>query len=107
MSEIKAAVEAAENWGTYVTVHAYTPRAIRTAIEAGVKLIDHGQLIDKETVQLMAKQDIWWSLQPFMEEEGPVNSTLSHESRAKQLEMYQGTDQAFALAKKYGIKTAW
>src|SRR5580700_6869273 len=27
--EIRAAVEAAENWGTYVTVHAYTPRAIR------------------------------------------------------------------------------
>ena len=31
-AEIRAAVEAAENWGTYVTVHAYTPRAIRQAI---------------------------------------------------------------------------
>jgi imidazolonepropionase-like amidohydrolase len=33
--EIRAAVEAAENWGTYVTVHAYTPRAIRQAVAAG------------------------------------------------------------------------
>lgn len=38
--ELRAAVEAAENWGTYVTVHAYTPRAVRQAIEAGVKCID-------------------------------------------------------------------
>ena len=45
-AEMRAAVEAAENWGTYVTVHAYTPRAIRQAIDAGVKCIDHGQLID-------------------------------------------------------------
>lgn len=106
-AEIKAAVDAAENWGTYVTVHAYTPRAIQTAIRSGVKCIDHGQLIDEQTVKLMAEKDIWWSLQPFMEEEGVINTTLSPESRAKQLEMYQGTDHAFALAKKYGIKTAW
>ncbi len=106
-TEIKAAVDAAENWGTYVTVHAYTPRAIQTAIRAGVKCIDHGQLIDEETVKLMAEKEIWWSLQPFINEEGTVNTTLSSESRAKQLEMYEGTDHAFALAKKYGIRTAW
>jgi imidazolonepropionase-like amidohydrolase len=33
--EIAAAVAAAENWGTYVTVHGYTPRAINIAIDAG------------------------------------------------------------------------
>ena len=38
---------AADNWGTYVTVHAYTPRAIRQAVAAGVKCIEHGQLIDE------------------------------------------------------------
>ncbi|UZD22874.1 amidohydrolase family protein [Algoriphagus halophytocola] len=107
VAEFRAAVDAAENWGTYVTVHAYTPRAIQNAIQGGVKCIDHGQLIDEETAQLMAEKGIWWSLQPFIEEAGAVNTTLSPESRAKQLEMYQGTDNAFALAKKYGIKTAW
>ncbi|HEX3438251.1 MAG TPA: amidohydrolase family protein, partial [Pseudacidobacterium sp.] len=60
--EIRAAVEAAENWGTYVTVHAYTPRSIQQAIAAGVKCIEHGQLIDEPTARLMAEKGIWWSL---------------------------------------------
>jgi imidazolonepropionase-like amidohydrolase len=45
-AEFRAAVEAAENWGTYVTVHAYTPKAIQTAIAGGVKCVEHGQLAD-------------------------------------------------------------
>ena len=67
--EIRAAVDAAENWGTYVTVHAYTPRAVRTAIAAGVRCIEHGQLLDEETVALMAEKGIWWCLQPFLDDE--------------------------------------
>jgi imidazolonepropionase-like amidohydrolase len=105
LKELEAAVEAAENWGTYVTVHAYTPRAIQQAIEAGVKCIDHGQLIDEETVKLMVEKGITWSLQPFTDEGN--TSGLNPESRAKQLEMYQGTDNAFALAKKYNMKIAY
>ena len=41
------AVEAAENWGTYVLVHAYTPRAVQQALRAGVRCIDHGHLLDE------------------------------------------------------------
>jgi imidazolonepropionase-like amidohydrolase len=104
-AEVRAAVEAAENWGTYVTVHAYTPRAIQQAIRAGVKCIDHGQLIDEETVKMMVENDVFWSLQPFVDEGD--KGTLSPESRAKQLEMYKGTDTAFELAKKYKLKIAY
>lgn len=104
-AEIRAAVEAAENWGTYVTVHAYTPRAIQQAIRAGVKCIDHGQLIDEETVKMMVDYGVSWSLQPFVDE-GDTGA-LSPESRAKQLEMYKGTDTAFELAKKYNIKISY
>jgi imidazolonepropionase-like amidohydrolase len=68
VQELRAAVEATENWGTYVTVHAYTPRAVRQAIEAGVKCIDHGQLLGDATVKLMAEKGIWWSLQPFTDD---------------------------------------
>lgn len=67
--EIRAAVEAAENWGTDVTVHAYTPRAVRQAIEAGVKCIDHGNLLDDDTARLMADKGVWWSLQPFLDDQ--------------------------------------
>ena len=48
--ELRAAVEAAENWGTYVTVHAYTPAAITRAISAGVKCVD-GHLMDEPTAR--------------------------------------------------------
>jgi imidazolonepropionase-like amidohydrolase len=106
VAELRAAVEAAENWGTYVTVHAYTPRAVRQAIEAGVKCIDHGQLLDDATAKLMADKGIWWSLQPFIDDQPSVFAEGSP-SRIKQLEMYKGTDTAYALAKKYKIKTAW
>jgi imidazolonepropionase-like amidohydrolase len=106
VAELRAAVEAAENWGTYVTVHAYTPRAVRQAIEAGVKCIDHGQLLDDPTAKLMAEKGVWWSLQPFLDDR-PSTFPEGSSNRLKQLEMFGGTDTAYALAKKYKVKTAW
>ena len=105
--EFHAAVEAAENWGTYVTVHAYTPKAIQTAIAAGVKCIEHGQLADEATAKLMADKGIWWSLQPFLDDEDATPFPAGSASRQKQLQMFAGTDNAYKLAKKYKIKTAW
>jgi imidazolonepropionase-like amidohydrolase len=106
VAELRSAVEAAENWGTYVTVHAYTPRAVRQAIEAGVRCIDHGQLLDDATAKLMAERGVWWSLQPFVDDR-PSPFPEGSPNRIKQLEMYSGTDTAYDLAKKYGVKTAW
>ena len=105
--EIRAAVEAADNWGTYVTVHAYTPRSIQQAVAAGVKCIEHGQLIDEPTAKLLADKGIWWSLQPFLDEEGIIAATLNPVSRKKALEVFAGTDNAYRLAKKYKVKTAF
>lgn len=104
-AEIRAAVSAAENWGTYVTVHAYTSRAIRIAIEAGVKAIEHGQLADEDTVRLMAQKGVWWSLQPFLDNE--LANPQTGEKRAKQLQVAAGTDQAYALARKHKVKVAF
>jgi imidazolonepropionase-like amidohydrolase len=106
-AEFRAAVEAAENWGTYVTVHAYTPKAIRTAIAGGVKCIEHGQLADEATAKLMAEKGIWWSLQPFLDDEDANPQPPGSINRQKQLEMSAGTDTAYQLAKKYKVKTAW
>jgi hypothetical protein len=44
-AELKAAVEAAENWGTYVCTHAYTPVAIQRSMAAGVRCIEHAHLL--------------------------------------------------------------
>jgi imidazolonepropionase-like amidohydrolase len=105
--EMRAAVEAAASWNTYVTVHAYTPRAIQQAIEAGVKCIDHAQLADEKTARMAAKAGVWWSMQPFLDDEDAIPFPEGSANRAKQLEMTAGTDTAYALAKKYDVKLAW
>lgn len=103
--EIHAAVEAAENWGTYVTVHAYTSRAVQQALRAGVKCIEHGQLVDEETVAQLTELDAWWCLQSFIDDED--STPAKGANRVKQLKMYAGTDQAFELARKYDAKVAF
>lgn len=105
-AEIRAAVEAAENWGTYVTVHAYTPRAIQQAVAAGVKCIDHGQLIDEPTAKLLADKGIWWSVQPFLDDEDQP-PLVNPASQKKARVVFAGTDNAYKLAIKYKVKTAF
>ncbi len=106
-AELRAAVEAAENWNTYVAVHAYTHRSIQAAIRAGVKSIEHGQLMDEETARLIAENDVWLSIQPFLDDEDANPYPEGSENRASQLKVSAGTDNAYNLAKKYNLKTAW
>lgn len=104
--ELRAAVEAAENWGTYVAAHAFTPDAIQKAVAAGVKCIEHGMLMDEATAKLLAEKGIWLSLQPLPEELKlgfPVGSV----QRAKAEEVWPGIARSYEFAKKYKIKTAW
>jgi imidazolonepropionase-like amidohydrolase len=105
-AELRAAVEAAENWGTYVTVHAYTPVAIQRAIAAGVKCIEHGHLMDEATAKLIADKGIWLSTQAFPDELAEAFPPGSSE-REKAMEVFAGTDRVMTLAKKYKIKTAF
>jgi imidazolonepropionase-like amidohydrolase len=104
--ELRAAVEAAENWGTYVATHAFTPAAIQRSIAAGVKVIEHGMLMDEETAKLMAEKGIWLSMQPIPEalvQGFPVGSV----QREKAEEVHAGIPRTYELAKKYKLKTAW
>lgn len=103
--EFKAAVGAAQNWGTYVSVHAYTPHAIQTALRSGVKVIEHAQLMDEPTAKLMAEKKAWLSIQAFIDNE--YSNPQVGAARAKQIEVAKGTDNAFKLAKKHNIKVAW
>ena len=105
-AELRAAVEAAGNWGTYVTVHAYTPESIRRSIAAGVKVIEHGHLMDEATAKLIAEKGIWLSMQALPDELAEVFPPGSFE-REKAMEVFAGTDTTYKLAKKYKIKTAF
>jgi imidazolonepropionase-like amidohydrolase len=55
-TEIAASVEEAHNFGRYVLAHAYTPEAITRAVKAGVRTIEHGNLIDDASAKLMAER---------------------------------------------------
>ena len=103
--ELRAAVEAAENWGTYVCTHAYTPAAIQRSIAAGVRCIEHGHLMDDATARRMAEKGIWLSTQPFLDM-SPA-SGLGPAERAKLAQVVTGTDAVYGLAKKYKLKTAF
>lgn len=52
--EIRAAVEVAEDWGTYVTAHLYHDRSARRCIDNGVRCIEHGHLLSDEMVATCA-----------------------------------------------------
>lgn len=105
--EMKAAVDAAADWNTYVCAHAYTPKAVQRTIRAGVRVIEHGQLLDEKTMVMMAENDVWLSIQPFYaEEDSPLLSDRPG-TRAKQLEMLKGTANAYAWAKKHKVKVAF
>jgi len=106
LEELRAAVEAAENWGTYVAAHAYTPVAIQRSVAAGVKCIEHGHLMDEATARLMAEKGIWLSTQPFSEDLA-IGFPPGSEERNKAQQLYAGTDKVYNFAKKYKIKTAF
>jgi imidazolonepropionase-like amidohydrolase len=103
LDELKAAVEAADDWGTYVTVHAYTPKAVLRAIEAGVKCIEHGQLLDEQSIKLLAEKGIWISLQAL----DPAPASAPEDIRKKKMMVVDGTDLAYRLAIIHKVKIAW
>ncbi len=102
--ELRAAVEAAEDWGTYVTVHAYTPRAVQKSIAAGVKCIDHGHLLDDETLKLIGEKGIWLSMQPL---DSTTRAGANAEQKQKKYDIATGTERIYASVKKYNLKLAW
>jgi imidazolonepropionase-like amidohydrolase len=104
-AELRAAVEAAENWGTYVSTHTYTSASIQRSIAAGVKVIEHGHLMDEDTAKLMADKGIWLSTQPFLDLT-PAEA-LGAQEQEKMGQVVAGTDRVYELAKKYKIKTAF
>ncbi len=105
LEELQAAVAAAKSWNTYVAVHANTDASIRMAIEAGALSIEHGFLLEEDTIKLMAEKGIWLSIQPLLNDEDAFKFT--GENQRKWIQVTNGTDKVYKLAKKYGVKVAF
>ena len=102
VEEIKAAVQAANDWGTYVAAHVYTVSGIRRALEAGVKSIEHGHMADEATVKLIAEKGAWLSLQPFQAGDNPLTP-----EQIKKAEPTSHWDRVAGWAKANGVKVAF
>ncbi|MEO1938729.1 MAG: amidohydrolase family protein [Sulfurimonas sp.] len=106
--ELKAIVTEAAHWGTYVMVHAYGKKAVQNAIKAGVRSIEHGTMVDPETLKLMKEKGVWLSPQCIASSKSVEEVGLKGTpAEPKFLEVKKHADTIFKLAKKYGLKIAW
>jgi len=105
--EMKAIVEVAKTWNTYVAIHANTDAAIRLWIDAGAMSVEHGFFISEDTAKLMVQKGVWWSMQPMEAEGEDAFKFESPISTAKYEQCVAGLDKVVALAKKYHVKTAF
>ncbi|MFW0793350.1 amidohydrolase family protein [Gordonia sp. CPCC 205515] len=102
--EMRAAVQAAEDYGTYVATHVYTVPGITRAIEAGVRSIEHGHLADEATIALIGEKGIWLSMQPFAEDD---HHYPDPDRADKNRQICHGTEDVYTWAKKHGVKVAF
>jgi imidazolonepropionase-like amidohydrolase len=102
--EIRAAVQAASDWGTYVLAHAYTSEAVQRLVNNGVRVIEHGLLIDEETAKLCAEKEIVISTQVAVFRMAGDLPGLNEENRAKLAQVLAGQDRLMELVKKYKLK---
>ena len=102
--EIRAAVQAAGDWGTYVTAHAYTTEAVQRLVENGVRMIEHGLLIDEETAKLCADEGVVISTQVLIFRLASQLPGLTEDNRAKMAQVLAGQDRLIGYIKKYDIK---
>ncbi len=107
IDEIRAIVDVARVWNTYVCVHAFTPQSIRQAVDAGVMCIEHGHLLYEETIELMASKGVWLSMQPLLDDEDAIQFPKGSENERKYLMVTAGTNRVFRLARKHGVKVAF
>lgn len=106
-AEIRAAVQAAADWGTYVLAHAYTSEAVRRLVENGVQCIEHGLLIDDETARLVADNDVVISTQLTIFSALPDMEGLDENRRDKARLVASGLENLIRLIRKHDILTGF
>jgi imidazolonepropionase-like amidohydrolase len=107
VAETEAAVAAAADWNTYVATHVFTDEAAQRAVEAGVMSIEHGHLLGEKTLRMMKKKGAFLSMQPILDDEDAIPFPEGSASRQKFIEVTEGTDRVYRLARKTGVKTVF
>lgn len=108
--EIQAVVDEASRRGSYVAAHAYSPEAIRHSVINGVRSIEHGNLLDQDTAQLMADHGSF--LVPTLAAYDAMNRRgellhLSSIAQKKNSEVLESGQAAIQLAQAAGVKVGF
>ena len=108
LAEMKAAVQVANEYKSYVAIHGYTDDAYNKSLDAGVKCYEHGFLISEETVKRMADAGAWWSWQPYASYNtfgmGNFPTWFTPDMRTKGALVAEGSVQVPKWMKKHGVK---
>jgi len=105
--EIRAAVQAASDFGTYVLAHAYTSEAVRRLVDNGVRCIEHGLLIDDATARFVKKNDVVISTQLVVYRALKDLDGITETNLEKLDVVLKGQENLISLIKKYDITTGF
>ena len=110
MDEVMAAVEEAHAFGRYVCAHAYTPAAITRAAKAGVRTIEHGNLIDDASAKLMAEKGMFLVanlVTYFQMKKHAAQYGMSADMLAKNDLVIDGALKSLEICKRHGVPVAY
>jgi imidazolonepropionase-like amidohydrolase len=110
VDEVVAAVQEAQAFGRYVCAHAYTPQAITRAANAGVRTIEHGNLIDDASAKLMAEKGMFLvaNLVTYFEmKKHAAEYGMSSDMLAKNDLVIEGALKSLEICKRHGIPVAY
>lgn len=110
VGEVEAAVEEARAFGRYVCAHAYTPQAITRAAHAGVRTIEHGNLIDDASAKLMAEKGMFLvaNLVTYYEmKKRAAEYGMNSDMLAKNDLVIEGALKSLEICKRHGIPLAY
>ena len=109
-AEMRAAVAEATENGSYATAHAHGAEAIKAAIRAGVRSIEHASLIDAEGIAMAKARGVWLVVDiyngDYIDTEGRRLGWPAEYLR-KNLETTEAQRQGFAAAVKAGVRIAF
>lgn len=108
LDELQAAVSAAEDWDTYVAVHIYNSEGAIRALEAGVKCLDHGHLLNEDAIKMIKEKNAWLVPQAYWIDApadlwAPGQDQIPPEILKKVNLVLEGTQKQMDLAKKYQL----
>ena len=107
LEEQQAAVRAAEDWGTYVGAHLHNGPAIKRALQAGFKSIDHGFGIDEEGMEMLVAQGAYLNTHFAWNHVVLEADFLNEFQLAKAREVVSWSDNMVRLAKQYKPKITY